>query len=219
MEAVKKFLSKQVDRYRPPYGRIVEERPRQCVFFGSTNTFEFLVDPTGNRRFWPFRCVNPPAKRLDELEVDQIWAEAMVYYRQGFPTFLDKQADAETLAWITERQAEHTEESTLTGAIREYLDTPLPDNWAEMDIYQRRAYLEEGFTGERSGRPRDTVSVVEVWVEMLGRDKASLDKKASREIAAIIENTPGWRRAGKRRLPLYGQQRVFERTQKFYGTK
>src|SRR5690606_37418415 len=53
VEAVKKFLSKQVDRYRPPYGRIVEERPRQCVFFGSTNTFEFLVDPTGNRRFWP----------------------------------------------------------------------------------------------------------------------------------------------------------------------
>lgn len=219
VEAVKKFLSKQVDRYRPPYGRIVEERPRQCVFFGSTNTFEFLVDPTGNRRFWPFRCVNPPAKRLDELEVDQIWAEAVVYYRQGFPTYLDKQADAETLAWITERQAEHTEESTLTGAIREYLDTPLPDNWAEMDIYQRRAYLEEEFSGERSGRPRDTVSVVEVWVELLGRDKASLDKKSSREIASIIENTPGWRRAGKRRLPLYGQQRVFERIQKFYGTK
>src|SRR5690606_29624117 len=88
-----------------------------------------------------------------------------------------------------------------------------------MDIYQRRAYLEEGFAGERSGRPRDTVSVVEVWVELLGRDKASLDQKSSREIASISENTPGWRRDGKRRPPPCGQQRVVARAQQLSGTK
>jgi len=145
VEMVKKFLSKQYDRYRPPYGRVVEEYPRQCIFFGSTNTFEFLVDKTGNRRFWPFRCVNPPARKWRDLtddEVDQIWAEAVTYYREGYPTYLDQEEDAETIAWVTGRQYEHTEESSLTGMIREFLDTPLPEDWEERDIASRRAYLE-----------------------------------------------------------------------------
>src|SRR5690606_34227268 len=209
VEAVKKFLSKQYDRYRPPYGRIVEEHPRQCVFFGSTNTFEFLADPTGNRRFWPFRCVNEPAKDMDELDVDQVWAEAVTYYREGFPTYLDKKKDAETLAWLADRQAEHTEENSLAGMIRDYLEMPLPEDWDSRDLTERRMYI-EGFEAQE-GKKRDQVSVIEIWCELLGKDKASIDKKSSRDIGAIIENTPGWRRGGRKRIPLYGLQRVVVR--------
>lgn len=51
---IKQFLSLRADRYRAAYGRHVSELPRQCVFFGSTNTTDFLQDTTGNRRFWPW---------------------------------------------------------------------------------------------------------------------------------------------------------------------
>lgn len=52
VEAQKAFLSSQVDRYRPAFGRRVQEFPRQCILVGTTNEHEFLRDRTGNRRFW-----------------------------------------------------------------------------------------------------------------------------------------------------------------------
>ena len=51
IEVTKNFISKQVDSYRAPYGRRVEDHKRQCVVFGTTNSAAFLRDDTGNRRF------------------------------------------------------------------------------------------------------------------------------------------------------------------------
>src|SRR5690606_18660546 len=114
---------------------------------------------------------------------------------------------------------EHTEENSLAGMIRDFLEMPLPEDWEERDIPARRAWL-DGFDGDapQGTRKRDVVCVMEIWCELLGRDKASLDRKASRDIAAILENTPGWGRAGRRKFRNYRQQRAFERIEKFLVT-
>lgn len=49
----KSFLSRQFDEYRPVYGRREIRRPRQLVFAGTTNEWNWQKDPTGGRRFWP----------------------------------------------------------------------------------------------------------------------------------------------------------------------
>lgn len=219
VETVKKFLSKTSDKYRPPYARVVEEYPRQCVFFGTTNTYEFLADRTGNRRFWPFRIVSKPAKSwsrdLTEQEIDQIWAEAVTYWKEGCRFHLDPYEDAETIKWLDGRQLEHTEESSLTGMIREFLDMPLPEDWEDRDIPARRAYINSDFGEAKGTKRRDKVCVMEVWVELLGKDPATLDVRSSREIGAIIENTPGWKRHGTARFgSAYGRQRAFVRESK-----
>jgi predicted P-loop ATPase len=47
------FLTRKIDRYRPPYGRNAIDRPRRTVFIGTTNATSYLNDATGARRFWP----------------------------------------------------------------------------------------------------------------------------------------------------------------------
>jgi hypothetical protein len=79
---VKSLLSETTDVFRPPYGRHVERRARRCVIIGSTNDPEYLVDLTGNRRYWPLRCGMVDTDLLLEQR-DQLWAEAVAAFRAG----------------------------------------------------------------------------------------------------------------------------------------
>lgn len=75
LEVVKSYLSRTIDKVRPPYGRRVLEHARRCVFFGTTNRETYLIDETGNRRFKPIKVgkLNFMRLRQDRL---QLFAEA-----------------------------------------------------------------------------------------------------------------------------------------------
>ncbi len=76
-ETLRNFISRAEDEYRPIYHEAMVKHPRDCVFVGTTNNNNFLVDPTGNRRYWE---INVKISQLDidalAHERDQIWAEA-----------------------------------------------------------------------------------------------------------------------------------------------
>jgi predicted P-loop ATPase len=122
-DAVKAFLSSPVDRYRPPYARDAEDFPRQCVFAGTVNHFEYLKDPTGARRFWPILCARIDLGALTR-DRDQIWAETMHLYRAGtkwWPSSPEEVAACERVQ-ETRYQADAWEEK-----VREYLLAPMTD--------------------------------------------------------------------------------------------
>ena len=83
-EEIKAFITRQVDEYRPPYGRTVVKRPRYFVLAGSTNEVEegYLTDDTGNRRYWPVKCKASTSRRSSATH-DQLWAEAVRRYQAG----------------------------------------------------------------------------------------------------------------------------------------
>ena len=78
---IKAFISTQVDRFRPAYGRNVVERKRTAVITGSTNELEYLKDSTGERRFWPVLVGRVDVEGIRQTR-DQLWAEAHAWYRE-----------------------------------------------------------------------------------------------------------------------------------------
>ena len=212
IECVKSFISRQEDIYRPAYGRVVEKHPRRCVIVGSTNSSTgFLRDISGNRRFWPVKCSGGKLKpwNLTDEELDQIWAEAMAAYNSGESLLLSK--EAEELAAREQREA--IEEDPRMAQVVEYLEKPLPANWDKLDLDTRRMFLE----GDTEYDPeslveRETVSNMEIWVECFGKKAADMERKDSDAITALMMKVEGWEKSGrKKRLPLYGQQRFYER--------
>ncbi len=82
---VKRYIAARFDNFRESYGRRNRDRPRQCVFAGTTNEENYLTDHTGNRRFWPVRCVGRVDVAGLRSDRDQLWAEARVRYERGEP--------------------------------------------------------------------------------------------------------------------------------------
>jgi predicted P-loop ATPase len=93
IDKVKSFFSRQTDRFRRAYDRANRDWPRQCVFIATTNELEF-IDTTGNRRFWPVPMSGPADVKAIERERDQLWAEALHWYRAGYQWWLTRSLEA-----------------------------------------------------------------------------------------------------------------------------
>ena len=212
VETLRSFLSRQNDIYRAAFGKRATPHLRQCVFFGTTNAESgYLRDTTGNRRFWPVKTPGSGKKQswnLTHEEILQIWAEALVYVRQGEKLYLSPEMDA--LAKDEQREAMESDERE--GLVREYLDTLLPERWAEMDLFERRNFLtgsDFGGLQEKGTVKRTNVSNMEIWCECFGKERANLRRTDSNELTGILARL-GWKRAdNKVRIPLYGPQYVF----------
>lgn len=213
VETIKGFLSRQDDKYRASYGRVVGSHPRQSIIIGTTNAEDgYLRDPTGGRRFWPVSVPAIGKKRIwdmTEEEVNQIWAEVLVLYPE------EKLFLSESLQVVAEqRQLEVMETDEREGFVREYLERRLPDKWDEMDIYDRRDFLNKAEDGTVE---RLRVSNVEIWCECLENKRESIEPKYSYAITAIMKKI-GWKKGSvKVRIPIYGTQWVYYKNQVFQG--
>lgn len=212
VETIKHFISKREDQFRPAYGRTVETYKRQCVFFGTTNKDDFLRDPTGNRRFLPidvrpeFVTKSVP-EDLTEEEIDQIWAEAYKLYRAGEPLYMTGEEDV--IAKI--EQHKHSETDERKGVIEEYLNKKYPDNWNDMDLYDRRHWLEDPLS-QNGTIPKDFVCVAEIWCECLGKDKTDMSRYNTREVNEILRSLPEWEYINStKNFSIYGKQKYYKR--------
>lgn len=140
-EAVKQFFSTKKDRYRGAYGRYVKDHPRQCVIWCTTNKRQYLFDITGNRRFWPVWVevlLNIPWVRKWR---HQLFAEALVKYRQGARAYPD---DDEERLYFRPEQEKRLVETSVQSRLYDLLTRPgAPSSEAKstLDINQNTQFL------------------------------------------------------------------------------
>lgn len=190
VESIKAFLTSTVDTYRPPYGRRTEQRPRVCVFAGTTNNDHFLTDRTGNRRFLPIVTRKEFVKKsmfdnLEEVQKDfeNAWGEAMDIFKKanGHPSLILPE-DLQQL--VEDKQSEYMEEDVRVGIIQEWLDK-----------------TEES-----------RVCVAMIYEKALGYDGCKPSKYESTDLHSIMTNQiKGWERlktsnGGRSRCGNYGTQ-------------
>lgn len=212
VESIKHYVAKREDSFRPAYGRVVETFKRQCVFFGTTNNKDFLRDTSGNRRFMPIDVVKENATKnvvndLTPEEIDQIWAEAVVLYKNGEPLYLTGEAEALAKG----EQSKHTETDERFGIVDMYLNKLYPANWDDMSLYERRHWLEDPLS-EKGTRQKTMVCIAEIWCECLGKEKTDMSRYNTRDINEILKSHPDWELVtSTRRFPIYGVQKYYRR--------
>jgi len=78
---LKYLISKHDVKFRPPYGKVMEERQRFASFIATTNNLRPLTDPTGSRRFI---CVYADAvDNQGQIPYDQLYAQLYAELQQG----------------------------------------------------------------------------------------------------------------------------------------
>ncbi len=128
IEDIKSFISRQSDIYKIPYETQPKDRPRQCVFGGTSNAMDTLpLDRTGNRRFMPIMVYPERAERhiLDNEHdsrayIEQVWAEAMEIYRKGEVKLT---MSKECIVYLKDYQKQFMPEDTDAGMILAFLET------------------------------------------------------------------------------------------------
>ncbi len=189
IEDIKSFLSRQKETYKIPYETHPEDRPRQCVFVGTSNSMDFLpLDRTGNRRFAPV-LVHPERveKHILENETEareyfqQAWAEAMELYRNGIQ---ELKLSKETEEYLKELQKQFMPEDTKVGIIQIWLDE-LSENYVCSMMIYKEAFSHEFDT------PKD-------W------ELKEINKVMNHSIV-------GWEKVSSHRFPKYGTQRGWKR--------
>jgi predicted P-loop ATPase len=189
IEDIKSFISRQKETYKIPYETHPEDRPRQCVFVGTSNSMDFLpLDRTGNRRFAPV-LVHPEKVEKHILEdekesreyIKQAWAEAMELYRNG-PHEL--KLSRETEEYLKEMQKEFMPEDAKVGVIQLWLDE-LPEDYVCSTMIYKEAFSHEYDT------PKD-------W--------------ELKEINNVMNHSiTGWEKVSSHRFAKYGTQRGWRR--------
>lgn len=213
-ESIKHYISKQEDSFRPAYGRSSETFPRQNIFIATSNKRELFTDASGNRRFAPIDLVPEDVvkdvwKDLD-AEVDQIWAEAKSLFDSGEKLFFS--AEAEAIANF--EQNSHCEVDERRGLIEYYLEFKLPAKWAEMEVDERRMYLNDPENAIAKGKTRDKVCMAEIWAECLGKNKEDMSRYLTRDINEIMKSFPEWEyKPTTANFGNYGKQKYYQRKQ------
>ena len=181
--AVKTLLSKQRDKSRQAYGHYAEERERQFVFIGTANDDEYLLDPTGNRRYWPVKCGVTGPIDIEGLKRDrgQLFAEA-VYWdgkdEQIYPP-------AELLDALETEQAAREETDEWDGLIDEHLEKTFP--FPELSLFKsKRDHI---IAGQRA-----TIAMIAEHCEELHLAGMKLEKRDELRIKGALQRA-GWVKA------------------------
>lgn len=113
---LKGFLTNDCDKIRPPYGKTEIEMPRRTVFAATVNDATFLVDPTGNSRFWTIAV-----ESLDynhDIDMQQLFAQLKLEIERREQWWLTPEEEQA----LADYNLRHRAVSAIAERIKDHID-------------------------------------------------------------------------------------------------
>lgn len=187
VESMKAYITREIDTFRPAYGKHVIDVPRHCIFIGTTNNYQFLIDKTGNRRYLPIEIQTTKGQLYQNEEaikkcVLMCWREAKYLMDKGklyltIPTKYDE--------IIEQHRLQATEEDPQEGLVVRYLEDK-----------------EIGYK----------VCVMEIYTAVFGGLQKKCSRSDSNNIVNYMRTMKNWRRSNTAgRCGDFGMQKYWER--------
>ena len=148
---LKYLISKHDIKFRPPYGKVMEERQSFASFIATTNNRRPLVDPTGSRRFI---CVY--ADEIDNtglINYDQLYAQLYTELQQGRRYWFEDEENARIMQQNEPFQQINSYEQMITLTYLAPEDTPEDTKYVLLQDIMK--HLEKSFPTFTIGRSTD----------------------------------------------------------------
>ena len=197
-ERTKGYLSRATDHYRQPYDRHSSDIPRQNTFAGTTNDDEVLKDPTGNRRYWPFKSGEIDTQKIWQ-DRHQLWAEATHRYNAGEKWHID---ESELIETAEGEQAKYREADVWENVIAEHLEKKMTQlgldiataHTRSFTIETRKDYIEKTNVG---------VTTASILTGVLNKEIGDVTNPDQQRVGKTLRAL-GWRREQLRKGELRG---------------
>ena len=205
-EDVKKFITLTTDNARLSYAKLNKNFPRHCVFYGSTNTKEFIKDTTDTyeRRFWVIDCEGTrhengewwKEKLPDDIKL-QVLAEAYKFWKDN-PLYSYNELDDEDIEALREVQRYHTTASkdiVLGNKLMTILDFEYSNPEGYITYYEWKKEAKSLWESYTSGvRLQDNMSITTTEIEFFGEkieeNELKNVQKTSKNEQKMIQKLP-----------------------------
>jgi putative DNA primase/helicase len=170
---MKAMISTQTGTYRAPYGRVMKDVPRRCIFAMTTNQDEYLKDESGNRRFYPVEVKSESVdlKWLIENRV-QLFAEALYRVETLKESVHEYPCDS-----VCHQEAKMVR-SSFEDMISNWLKNPIGKLGSVMDL-------------------DDGITATDIWEYALQGDKSRIRKSEEMQVSLALKQL-GWEKVRNR---------------------
>lgn len=151
---LKGFLTSDQDKLRRPYGKTDSEYARSTVFSATVNADDFLVDLTGNTRFWTV-----PVESLNfrhGIDMQQVFAQLEVRLKEGEVWWLTK--DEESL--LEEHNDDHMSASSIKELLMQHIDPRAESSTIAKYIGAAELLRELDFKEPSNGQAKECAAIL-----------------------------------------------------------
>ena len=169
MARLKGFLTAGTDKVRKPYARVTSEYQRRTVFYATVNDSKFLVDDTGNNRWWTIPCVR--IEWNHGIDMQQVFAQCAVLLGEGEIWWLtpDEEALLET------QNSHHRSFSYVRDRLTAFIDPAVVDIHKCEALTASEVLEHAGFERPTNQQAKECASILREWFgesrRIQGRDR------------------------------------------------
>jgi predicted P-loop ATPase len=178
---VKSIITEATDKFRVPYGRDISSHKRPCILVGTTNQEAFLVDTTGNRRFWVVKVNKQIDQEVIQRRRNKAWAGAYQIWKKNLEPYYIDYSEKELMEALNQRNLQHLDEHPWEDTISLIVDCMdvngrfEPDE-AQAELLNRGRLLQLGNYAGRYLQTRDIL-------ELLGKETSRQTKADSNRVS------------------------------------